>query len=114
MTSLEMAGAAAKALDDKKALDIRILKVRDITVLADYFVICTGTSSTHVRALADEAEYQLGNAGIQPSHREGGNSKNWVVLDYGTVIIHVFDAAARSYYDLDHLWADAEPVQVSY
>ncbi len=90
MTSLELATVVAKAMDSKKAKDIRVLKVEDLTVLTDYFVIGTGSSATQVKALADEVEYQLGQAGVQPLHREGMDARNWILLDYGTVIVHVF------------------------
>ena len=113
MTSLELATAVAKAMDSKKAKDIRVLKVEDLTVLTDYFVIGTGQSATQVKALADEVEYQLDQAGVQPLHREGMDARNWILLDYGTVIVHVFYADTRNFYDLEHLWADAKPVPAS-
>ncbi len=105
-----LALAAAKALEDKKAVDVRILKVHDLTVLTDYFVIASGTSTTHTAALADEVEYQLGQLDTKPLSTEGYDSKNWVLLDYGSVIVHVFVPNTRTYYDLEHLWADGEPV----
>jgi len=113
MTSFELATAAARAMDAKKGKDIRALKVEDLTIITDYFVICTGTSSTQVKALADEVEFQLENAGAALLHREGEDGRSWVVLDYGTVIVHVFTPEARSYYDLEHLWADASPVELA-
>lgn len=106
----QLALEIARVLDSKKAEDVRILKVRDLTVLTDYFVIASGTSTTHTAALADEVEYQLGEKGIKPLASEGYDSKNWVLLDYGSVIVHVFVPNSRAYYDLEHLWADAEPV----
>ena len=112
MTSLELATAVAKAMDSKKAKDIRVLKVEDLTVLTDYFVIGTGQSATQVKALADEVEYQLDQAGVQPLHREGMDARNWILLDYGTVIVHVFYPETRDFYDLEHLWADATPVEI--
>lgn len=112
MTSLELATAVAKAMDSKKANDIRVLKVEDLTVLTDYFVICTGQSATQVKALADEVEYQLDQAGVQPLHREGMDARNWILLDYGAVIVHVFYPQTRDFYDLEHLWADATPVEI--
>ena len=108
-----LALAAAKALDDKKAVDVRVLKVHDLTVLTDYFVIASGTSTTHTAALADEVEYQLGQQGAKPLSSEGFDSKNWVLLDYSNVIVHVFVPNSRAYYDLEHLWADGEPVDIS-
>jgi ribosome-associated protein len=103
----------AKILDSKKAQDVRVLKVHDLTVLTDYFVIASGTSTTQVAALADEVDYQLSQKGIEPYSKEGFDSKNWVLLDYSNVIVHVFVPNTRTYYDLEHLWADGEPVDIS-
>ena len=90
MTSLETAKMAVKALDSKKALDIKVIKIQDISAIADYFVIATGTSSTHVKALADEVEAQLDEAGISVSHVEGYRSNSWILLEYVDVVVHVF------------------------
>ena len=98
MTSLETAKMAVKALDSKKALDIKVIKIQDISAIADYFVIATGTSSTHVKALADEVEAQLDEAGISVSHVEGYRSNSWILLDYVDVVVHVFSDEAREYY----------------
>ena len=103
----------AKILDKKKAQQLRVLKVQDLTVLTDYFVIASGTSTTQVAALADEVDYQLSQRGIKPYNTEGFDSKNWVLLDYSSVIVHVFVPNTRTYYDLEHLWADGEPVDIS-
>lgn len=113
MESKELAIRLARALDAKKALNIRVLHVEDLTTVADYFVIATGTSTTHVGALADEAEFQLGREGVQVLRTEGHDGKRWVLLDYGSVIVHVFTQEAHDYYDLEHLWADAKPVPAS-
>ena len=94
----------AKILDKKKAHDVRVLKVESLTVLTDYFVIASGTSTTQVAALADE---------VEPYSTEGYDSKNWVLLDYSNVIVHVFVPNTRTYYDLEHLWADGEPIDIS-
>ena len=103
----------AKILDKKKAQQLRVLKVQDLTVLTDYFVIASGTSTTQVASLADEVQFQLSQEGIEPYHTEGFDSKNWILLDYSGVIVHVFVPGTRTYYDLEHLWADAETVDVS-
>ena len=108
MEQLQLATSIAKVLNSKKAADIKVLKVHDLTVLTDYFVIATGTSTTHVKSLAEEVEFQLEQQGIHATRSEGYDSKNWILLDYGTVIVHVFYPQAREFYDLDHLWADAE------
>ena len=103
----------AKILDKKKAEGLKVLSIQDLTVLADYFVIASGTSSTHVRSLADEVEFQLGQQGVEPQRVEGYEARNWILMDYGGVIVHIFYPEARSYYDLEHLWADAQPVDLS-
>ena len=112
MTSLETAKVAVKALDSKKALDIKVIKIQDISAIADYFVIATGTSSTHVKALADEVEAQLDEAGISVSHVEGYRSNFWILLDYVDVVVHVFSDEAREYYDLERLWQDGEIIDI--
>jgi ribosome-associated protein len=111
--SKNLAIEIAKILDRKKAQDVRVLKVQDLTVLTDYFVIASGTSTTQVGALADEVDYQLSQKGIKPYATEGFDSKNWVLLDYSSVIVHVFVPNTRTYYDLEHLWADGQPVDIS-
>ena len=120
LTSAEIAAIAAKALDDKKARDIKVLKTDKQTVLADYFVICNGTSSTHIKALVDEVDKQLSEAGEPPIRREGLRSDIWVLMDFGSVVVHVFTAETRSFYDearkfynLERLWSDAEEVDPS-
>ncbi len=113
MTSYETAVLAAKAIDGKKGLDIQIIEISDISVLADYMVIATGNSSTHVKALADEVEYQLDKAGISVSHTEGYRSNTWILLDYVDVIVNVFSEEARRFYDLDRMWQDGKPVDLS-
>lgn len=113
MTSFETAKLAVKALDSKKALDIKVIKISDISALADYFVIATGTSSTHVKALADEVEDYLDRNDISVSHTEGYRSNSWILLDYVDVIVHVFSDEAREYYDLERLWQDGEEVDMT-
>lgn len=113
MESKELAIRIAKILDKKKAEGLKVLSIQDLTVLADYFVIASGTSSTHVRSLADEVEFQLGQQGTDPQRVEGYEARNWILMDYGGVIVHIFYPEARSYYDLEHLWADAQPVDLS-
>ncbi|MCY1714618.1 ribosome silencing factor [Caproiciproducens galactitolivorans] len=113
MTPLELAKEAAKILDDKKAIDLKIIGIKDISVLADYFVLATGTSSTHVKSLADEVEFKLKQLGKSPEHVDGYRSNSWVLLDYGSVMIHVFTSEAREFYNLDRLWQDGENVDIS-
>ena len=113
MTSLETAKLAAKALSDKKGLDIRVIRINDISVLADYMVIATGTSSTQVKAMSDNVEYELDKAGISVSHIEGYRSNSWILMDYIDVIVHLFMEEARNFYDLERLWKDGEIIDVS-
>jgi ribosome-associated protein len=109
----EMALIAAKALDAKKGKDIKVLQIDKITTLADYFVICTATSSTQIKALGDAVEAALEELGEQKIHREGHRSGSWVLLDYGCVVIHLFMEEARQFYNLERLWADAEEIDLS-
>ena len=109
----EIAAIAAKALEDKHAKDVTILKTAEQTVLADYFVICNGTSSTHIKALVDEVDKRLSEAGEPPIRREGLRSDIWVLMDFGCVIVHVFTDEARKFYNLERLWSDAEVVSLS-
>ena len=113
MTSLEIAKEAVKAIDSKKGMKISLIKIDNVSVIADYFVIATGTSSTQVKAIADEVEYRLKQAGENASHIEGHRSDTWILLDYVDVIIHIFSDEAREYYDLDRMWADGEIVDIS-
>ncbi len=113
LTPAEIAGIAARALDDKKARDVKILKTAEQTVIADYFVICNGTSSTHIKALVDEVDRKLSEAGEPPIRREGLRSDIWVLMDFGSVIVHVFTDEARKFYNLERLWSDSEEVPLS-
>ena len=111
MESLEKAVSIAKILDEKKAREVTILAIAEKSTLGDYFVIATGTSSTQVKSLADEVEYKMQQDHALPApRREGYSSANWILLDYGDVIVHLFDRASREFFKLDKLWADAEPV----
>ena len=111
MESFEILKIAANALNDKKALQISAVQISDLTVLADYFLICTATSSTHVRALCDEVEEKLEQAANIPHHIEG-KATGWIALDYGTVIVHIFGRQEREVYDLDKMWSDGKPVDL--
>ena len=102
----ELADAIAEALDAKKARDIKVLYVEDKTVIAEYFVICTGNSSTQVKALAGEVEYRLGLRGVEPYSVEGRDNNSWLLLDYSNVIVHIFSREAREFYNLDKLYED--------
>ena len=109
----QITSIAYRALEDKKAKDVKILKPAEHTILADYFVICNGSSSTHIKALVDEVDRQLSEAGEPPIRREGLRSDIWVLMDFGSVIVHIFTDEARKFYDLERLWSDAEAVTPS-
>ena len=111
-TSKETAEYIKAVLDEKLAKNIEIIQVRDKTVVTDYFVIANATSTTHVKSLADEVEYKLGEANLKPLHSDGQAGGEWYVLDYGTVIVHIFTGGAREFYKLDRLWQDKSPIEV--
>lgn len=110
----ELMRAIAQILDRKKAQGLQILRVNDQTVITDYFVICTGNSSTHVKTLGDEVEYQLGLRGVDPLHYEGRDSNGWIAVDYGCVIVHIFNRETRDFYQLEKLYGDAEKIAVDF
>ncbi len=113
MTPKEMAIQAAKALDGKKGQEIRVMEVTELTTLADYFVICTGNSNTQINALCDAVEEALEISGEEPLHREGHRGGIWVLLDYGCIVVHVFNNEAREFYSLERLWSDGTPVDMT-
>ena len=113
-TPKERALLAARALSDKKGAQIQVLEIGDLTTLADYFVLATGSSNTQINALVDNVEKVLHEeAEEEPLHREGDRGGTWVLLDYGCIVIHVFNAEAREFYGLERLWRDGKPVDIS-
>jgi len=108
--SAELARIAISALEDKKAEDVRVIDIGDVSVLADYFIIANGNNRTQVQAMADEVEQRLGRAGAEPKQIEGYQTGNWVLLDFGDVIIHIFDAQNRLFYDLERIWKDGRQI----
>ena len=106
----QLAHAIFDVLDAKKARDIKVLRVQDQTVITDYFVICTGNSSTQVKSLGGEIEYKLGLRGVDPTHYEGRDNNGWVVLDYDSVIVHIFNRENRDFYNLEKLYGDAQEI----
>lgn len=103
----------AKVLDEKKAVDIVAIKTEEVTVVSDYFIIASGTSNTHAKSLADDVEYEIKTRlGVDPEHIEG-RATGWILLDYGTVLVHIFTQDNREYYNLERLWADASSVDLS-
>ena len=113
MTSKELVENLVKVLDNKKAEDIAALETTELTVVSDFFVIATGNSSTHVKSLADDVEYELQKLGVEPDHIEG-RATGWILLDYGSVLVHIFTRDNRDYYNLEHLWADAKKIDISH
>ncbi len=113
LSAKEVAYEVTKALDSKKGMDIKLLKIDEVSSLADYFLICTGTSNTHVKTLCDYAEYTLEQLGEKLLGREGHRGNSWELLDYGSIVVHVFTQEAREFYSLERLWADAEQVDIS-
>ena len=101
---------AVKAADAKQAKEIRVLDLRDISTFADFFVVCSGGNSRQIQAIADEIEVRLKKKGEQPNSIEGYGNAEWVLMDYGDLLIHVFSEKARTYYDLERLWRDAHVV----
>jgi ribosome-associated protein len=104
---------AINAADDKKANDLVALDISRIASFADYFLICTGDSSRQMQAIADEVEKRLKVCGIRPSHVEGYQNSEWILLDYGDMVLHIFSKTARIYYDLERLWRDSKKLDAS-
>ena len=113
LTAKEVAYEVTKALDAKKGMNIKLLKIDRVSSLADYFIICTGTSNTHVKTLCDYAEYTLEQLGEPMLGREGHRGNSWELLDFGSLVVHVFTEEARAFYDLERLWAEAEMIDLS-
>ena len=113
MTPKELAIIAAKALDEKKGREISAIEITEITTLADYFVICTATSNTQVKAMSDACEEAAENSGERAHHIEGHRGGTWLLMDFSAVVVHVFTDEARKFYDLERLWSDAAPVDLT-
>lgn len=113
MKQEEALRAVIECLDRKKAEDIKVLRITKLTVIADYFVIAHGTSNTQTRALADEVEVKLKDMGLPPERIQGTPGCGWVILDYGDIVVHIFDREQRDFYNLERLWADGEEVDIS-
>ena len=113
LNAKEIISVAVKALSDKKGRDLKVLDTAGQTTLAEYFIICSGTSNTQVRALAEAVEEALSKAGEEPHHIEGHRGGLWTLLDYSAVVIHVFTEEGREFYDLERLWSDAAAVDIS-
>lgn len=112
MTAKELVNTVVTVLDEKKAKDIQVIETRDVTIIADFFVLCSATSNTHVKSLCDDLEFALEQTGLRPHHVEG-KATGWILLDYGHVLVHVFQQEQREYYNLERLWADAKTMDIS-
>ena len=112
LSAKEVALEVTRALDAKKGIDIRLLRIEKVSSLADYFLICTGSSNTHVKTLCDYAEYTMEQLGEPMLGREGHRGNSWELLDFGSIVVHVFTPEARQLYDLERLWADAEEIDL--
>ena len=113
LTAKEVAIHVTKALDEKKGRDIKLIRISDVSSLADYFLICTATSNTHVKTLCDYAEFAMEQLGEPMLGREGHRGNTWELLDYGSVVVHVFTEEARQFYNLERIWADGENVDLT-
>lgn len=108
----EMAKLACKALDDKKGQDIKVIDIHEVSVIADYFIIASGTNANQVQAMVDNVEEELGRAGFDAKQIEGSKNSNWILMDYGDLIVHVFDEENRLFYDLERIWRDGKIVDM--
>lgn len=113
MESKELAKVVFHALDDKKGIDITIIDIRDISVIADYFIIAGGNNENQVKAMADAVEEELGKLGVTSRHVEGYQTANWILMDYNDVIIHIFNQDDRLFYDLERIWRDGKEVNIN-
>ena len=111
-TEKMMAQIACKAIDDKKGQDIKVIDIHNVSVIADYFVIASGTNSNQVQAIVDNVEELLGRAGFEAKQIEGNRNSSWILMDYGDVIVHVFDEENRLFYDLERIWRDGKVLEM--
>ncbi len=109
----EMTKLAIQALQDKKAQDIRIIDISEVSVIADYFIIAGGSNKNQIQALCDNVQETLGRAGYPEKQTEGYNTANWILMDFGDVIIHIFDRENRLLYDLERIWRDGRQVDLA-
>ena len=114
MQALEKAKKIAECLDNKKGRRITVLEVGELTSISDYFVIASGGSAAQVKAMADEVEEKLREAGFAPVHMEGYQVATWILLDYSDVVVHIFLEETREFYDIERLWTDAKKIELNF
>lgn len=113
MTDESILKIAVKAIDSKLGENIKVIKIDELTIIANYFIIANGNSNTQVKAIADEVEFKLSEAGLEPHRTEGYQGASWIVLDYVDVVIHVFHKETRDFYDLERLWQDGTEISAA-
>lgn len=113
MESKDLMIKAVSVLDSKKARNIKVLNISPLTTISDYFVVCSGGSTTQIKALSDALDEELEKVGVHFIGKEGFNAANWILMDYGSVVVHIFSEETRDFYSIEHLWADAEEVDIS-
>lgn len=112
-SSKEAAEEMVRILDMRKARDIKLLRVEEQTIIAEYFVICSGTSSTHIKGLAGELEFKMSMSSKPPARMDGYEEGKWIVMDFGSVMVHIFGNESREFYKLEKFWADSEEIDIS-
>jgi ribosome-associated protein len=110
--SAKMAKLACEALEDKKALNIRVIDISDISAIADYFIVASGTNRNQIEALVEEVEERLYKAGYSTGHKEGSSTSPWILLDFKDIIVHIFDEENRMFYNLEKIWSDGKNVEM--
>ena len=113
MNNKEMTTLAIQALEEKKAEDIQIIDISEISAIADYFIIANGTNRSQIQALADSVEEKLGRAGVQFKQMEGYDTANWIIMDFLDIVVHIFDKDNRAFYDLERIWRDGKQIPLS-
>lgn len=113
LTGKELLIEAAKILDKRKAEDVKAIDIEGVSIIADYFLLASGSSSTQVKSLAEELEFRLSEQGVEPLRVEGAQSATWIILDYGSLVIHIFYHETRQFYNLERLWADGKTIELA-
>ena len=113
MEAKEMAAMAIQALEDKKAEDVKVIDISDVSTIADYFIIASGKNRSQIQAMCDNVEETLGRAGTPMKQKEGYQNANWILMDYGDIIVHIFDTENRLFYDLERIWRDGKEMDKS-